>query len=239
LDKPWFITPNIFRAFALYVLDMDRKIPLDAHQLTKYLVDTFDRGFLYPHHHPWMIGDLKSRLESIRELLLAKNSMPDTTDSIFQQLASISSSAPSSVIAIGIEQNAFNKASEAFCQAKQYFINDGQSPYTWSDGYCTWVRTLYNSLNECQHDDVLTYHSFSRNMTTNHSVVITCLASLDKDKDAITLSIGSSAHGKMIRLPIGHYSIAQNYAYDVQRNFETELKNLLLAITKERGSLQE
>jgi hypothetical protein len=29
------------------------------------------------------------------------------------------------------------------------------------------------------------------------------------------------------------------YAYDVQRNFETELKNLLVAITKERKSLQE
>jgi hypothetical protein len=36
-----------------------------------------------------------------------------------------------------------------------------------------------------------------------------------------------------------HYSIAQDYAYDVQRNFETELKNLLVAITKERKSLQE
>jgi hypothetical protein len=43
-------------------------------------------------------------------------------------------------------------------------------------------------------------------MTTNHPAIIPCLASLDKDKDVITLTIGSSVNGKMIRLPIGHYS---------------------------------
>ena len=218
---------------------MDRKIPLDAHQVTKYLIDTFDRGFVYPYHHPWMIGDLKSRLESIRELLSAKNPMSDTTDTIFQQLASVASSTSPSIIAIGKEQNAFHKASEVFSQAKQHFINDGQSPYTWSDGYCAWVNTLHNSINECQHDDVLTYHSFSRNMTTNYSVIISCLASLNNDKDVITLSISSSVNGKMIRLPIGHYSIAQDYGSDVKKIFEIELKNLLLAIIKERKSLQE
>ena len=202
-------------------------------------MDTFDRGFGYPHYYPWMIGDLKSRLESIHELLSPNNAMLDTPDTIFQELTSLSNSTPPPAIAIGTEQNAFLKASKAFSQAKQYFLRDGQSPYSWSDGYCTWLNNPHNFINECHHDDVLTYHSFRRNMTTNHSVVITCLASLSESRDVISLSIGSSVNGKMIFLPIGHYLIAQEYGTDVQRNFEIELKNLLLAIAKERKSAQK
>jgi hypothetical protein len=212
---------------------------LEVDQLRNYLIDTFDRGFGYPHYHLWTINDLECRLESIRELLLPSDPNLNTIDAIFQQLVSISDLAPPiSVVANSVQQGAFQKASEAFCQAKKYFLEDRRNQYSWSDGYCTWVAGPLSSVNEYRHDDVLTYQSFSGRMVTSYPVIVTCLASLNEDGYVMTLSIGSSINGKMNRIPIGHFSVAQDYVKEVQENFRTELKNLLLAIYKERKSVQ-
>jgi hypothetical protein len=207
-------------------------------QLKIYLIDTFDCAFGYPKYHPWTINDLKCRLESISQLLMPNTQEPTTISGIFQELASISNSLPVPTITInGAQRNAFEQASKAFCQAKNYFLQDGQNQYEWSDGNCTWVYSPHSSINECRNDDVLTYHSFRGRTTITYSVIITCLASCIEGR-VMTLFISSNVNGKTIRMPIGQYSIAQDYATNVQEKFGTELKNLLLAIYKERTSIK-
>ena len=207
-------------------------------QLQIYLIDTFDCAFGYPNYHPWTINDLICRLESISQLLTPTTSELTTISGIFQELASISNSLPTPTITMnGAQRNAFEQASKAFCQAKNYFLQDGPNQYEWSDGYCTWVYSPHSSINECHNDDVLTYHSFRGRTTITYSVIITCLASCIEGR-VMTLSISSNANGKTIRMPIGQYSTAQDYATNVQEKFKTELKNLLLAIYKERTSIK-
>jgi hypothetical protein len=222
----------------LFYLDMNRQTSLEE-QVKMYLMDTFDRAFGYPHHYPWTISDLKCRLESILDLLIPTESKPDTIDAIFEELISISDSLPTPPItANDAHRNAFEKASKAFCQAKKHFLESGQNQYGWSDGHCAWVHSPHSSINECRNDDILTYYSFRGRTTTSYSMIIICLASCSEEGRVMTLSISSNVNGKTIRMPIGQYSIAQDYATDVQAKFRTELTNLLLAVWKERKPIQ-
>jgi len=213
---------------------MNRQILLEE-QLKMYLMDTFDRAFGYPHYHPWTINDLECRLKSILQLLKPIESELNTIDSIFQKLISISDSLPTPPIAANDAQGrAFEKASKAFFQAKKHFLENGQNQYGWSDGRCTWVHSPHSSINECRNDDVLTYYSLRGRMTTSYSVIITCLANCSEEGRVMTLSISSNVNGKTIQMPIGQYSIAQDYAASAQENFKKELTNLLLAVYRER-----
>jgi hypothetical protein len=213
---------------------MNRQIPLEE-QLKRYLMDTFDRAFGYPHHHPWTINDLKCRLESILQLLTPIEPKLNTIDAIFQELILMSGSLTTPPITVNdAQRNAFEKASKAFCQAKKHFLENRQNQYEWSDGHCTWVHSPHSSINECRNDDVLTYYSFRGRTTTPYSVIVTCLASCSEEGCVITLSISSNVNGKTIQMPIGQYSTAQDYVTNVQENFITELTNMLLAIYKER-----
>jgi hypothetical protein len=222
----------------LFNLDMNRQIPLEE-QLKMYLMDTFDRAFGYPHHHPWTINDLKCRLESILELLIPIEPKLDTINAIFEELISVSDSLPTPPItANDAQRDAFENASKAFCQAKKHFLENEQNHCEWSDGRCTWVHSPHSSINECRNDDVLTYYSIRGKTTTSYSVIITCLASCSEEGRVMTLSISSNVNGKTIRIPIGQYSIAKDYATNAQANFRTELKNLILAIYKERKPIQ-
>ncbi|CAF0765289.1 unnamed protein product [Adineta steineri] len=215
-------------------VDMSQQIALKE-QLKMYLMDTFDRAFGYPYHHPWTINDLECRLKSILQLLTPIEPKLDTTDGIFQELISISDVVSIPPIATGsIQRDAFAKASGAFYQAKKHFLDNRQNQYEWSDGHCIWVHNPHSSINERDNDDVLTYHLTRGRTTTSYSVIITCLASCSEEGSVMTLSIGSDVNGKTIRMPIGQYSTAQDYIADVQEKFKAELRNLLLAIYNER-----
>jgi hypothetical protein len=220
----------------LFYLDKDRQITLEE-QLKMYLIDTFDRAFGYPHYHPWTINDLECRLKSILQLLKPIEPELNTIDSIFQKLISISDSLPTPPIAANDAQGrAFEKASKAFFQAKKHFLENGQNQYEWSDGGCAWVHSPHSSINERHNDDILTYYSIRGRRT--YSVIITCWASCIEEGRVMTLSISSNVNGKAIRMPIGQYSSAQDYAANVQENFRTELTNLLLAVYKERKPIE-
>lgn len=213
---------------------MNRQISLEK-QLQRYLKETFNRAFGYPHYHPWTINDLKCRLESILELLKPSELKLNTIDAIFQGLMSISNSLPTAPVTTNnAQQDAFEKASKAICQAKKHFLADRQDRYEWSDGRCTWVHSLHSLINEYRSDDVLTYQSFRGRTPISCSIIITCLASSSDEGRVIALSISSNVNGKTIQMPIGQYSTAQDYATDAQENFITELTNLLLAVYKER-----
>ncbi|CAF1018586.1 unnamed protein product [Adineta steineri] len=208
-------------------------------QLKMYLMNTFDRAFGYPHHHPWTINDLECRLKSILQLLTPIEPNLDTTDSIFQELISISDVMSIPPIATGSTQrDAFAIASETFYQAKKHFLDNEPNKYEWSDGHCIWVYNPHSSINERHNHDILTYHFTRGRTTTSYSVIIMCLASCSEEGSVMTLSIGSDVNGKTIRMPIGQYSTAQDYIADVQEKFKTELRNLLLAIYSERKTIQ-
>ncbi|CAF1018672.1 unnamed protein product [Adineta steineri] len=219
-------------------VDMSQQI-VPKEQLKMYLMDTFDRAFGYPHHHPWTINDLECRLKSILQLLTPIEPKLDTADGIFQELISISDVVSIPPIATGnTQRDAFANASEAFYQAKKHFLDNRQNQYEWSDGHCIWVHNPHSSINERHNHDVLTYHFTRGRTTTSYSVIIMCLASCSEEGSVITLSIGSDVNGKTIRIPIGQYSTAQDYIADVQEKFKTELRNLLLAIYNERKTIQ-
>src|SRR5215471_4706422 len=100
----------------LFYLDMNQQIQLEE-QLKLYLIDTFDRAFGYPHHHPWTINDLECRLESVLQLLKPIEPKLNTIDAIFQELISISDSVPTPPITVNdAQRDAFEKASEVFYQ---------------------------------------------------------------------------------------------------------------------------
>ena len=219
-------------------LDKDGKSSVTLSQLKTYFNDTFDRAFGYPHHPLWTVADLESRLESIRELLLASDSGPNGLDSILQKLTSMEDT-PRSLAAVSVrnaEDDAFEKASKAFQEAKQALTTDGQHQYSWSDGRCIWVKIAQSTINERRNDDILMYDYRRGKTSTSFSVIITCLAEYSEGL-VMTLSISSSANGKNIRMPIGQFPIGQDYSKPVQENFRRELENLLLAIYKERKSM--
>ncbi|CAF5118354.1 unnamed protein product, partial [Rotaria sp. Silwood1] len=71
------------------------------------------------------------------------------------------------------------------------------------------------------------------------SVIITCFTNTNDEGKIITLAIGSTVHGKMIQIPLGQYSIAQNYVKELEQIFDAELKNLLLSIYNEQKAAQQ
>ena len=198
----------------------------------------FDHAFGYPHHLPWTVGDLECRLEAIHELLSPAHPTLDTPDAIFEGLASLSDSpSPPSVEASGAQRDILVEASKAFCEAKKYFMERMRN-CSWSDGYCTWIASSSIGPTEYRHDDVLIYQSFTRNKSTSYSVIITCLAELSDDRNAITLSVSSSVNGKTIRIPLAERATTSPSPINIRESFNVEVKNLLLAVYKERRTLQ-
>ena len=223
--------------FLLY-LDTTQSRLLEG-QLRRYLIDTFDRAFGYPHHHPWTINDLQCRLESILQLLKPIESKLSSIDEIFQELASISDTPLSPPLTTyDAYRDAFEKASKAFVQAKQHFLNSHQNHYLWFDGHCTWVSNPHSSIKECHNADVLTYQLFQGRKSISYSVIITCWARCSDDGRVMTLCISSDVNGTKIEMPIGQHSTAQDYTNDVQESFLKELTYLLLAIYKERKPIE-
>jgi hypothetical protein len=164
----------------------------------------------------------------------------NTIDGIFQELTSIGNSVPTPPVPIyDAQQDAFDKASQAFCRAKKYFLENGNNAYKWSHGLCTWVHHPYNSINERRNDDVLIYRSFRGEMIISYSVIITCLARPTEGGHVMALFISSNVNGKTIEMPIGQYSTAQDYSTIAEENFKIELTNLLLAIYNEQKSTQK
>ncbi|CAF1416937.1 unnamed protein product [Adineta ricciae] len=207
-------------------------------QLKKYLLNTFDRAFGYPGHHPWTLDDLECRLKSILHLLIPVEPKLDAVDGIIQELIFISNpSTVTSTVMDNVYDEKFEKASQAFYQAKKHFIDSGRNQYEWSYGCCTWIHHPQKSINECYNDDILTYHSSRGGTTTTYSIIVRCLAKCSEEGRVIVLSISSDVNGRTIEIPIGEYSTAQNYHKDVVELFQVELKNLLLAVYIERTSL--
>lgn len=212
---------------------------LDFEQLSVYLTDTFDHGFGHPHHHqPWTLGDLECRLEAILELLSPSQPTFNTADAIFQALASTSDTTPpSTTVTDGARRDALAEVSKAFCEAKQHFVEDAHH-FSWSDGWCSWMQSPSVGSNEYRHDDVLTFQSFFRNKSINCAVIITCWTSFAPDGRTMTLSIGSSACGKMIRVPLLQCPTAVSGPLNVREIFGKEVKNLLVGIYKQRVAVQ-
>ncbi|CAF5158504.1 unnamed protein product, partial [Rotaria sp. Silwood1] len=97
------------------------------------------------------------------------------------------------------------------------------------------LNNAQHPMNEYRHDDFLTY--FWRGQS--YSVIITCFTNTNDEGKIITLAIGSTVHGKMIQIPLGQYSIAQNYVKELEQIFDAELKNLLLSIYNEQKAAQQ
>jgi hypothetical protein len=224
----------------LFYLDVNKKQFLEETQLKKYLIDTFDIGFGYPQYQPWTISDLECRLESIRELLSPRNLKLNTTEAIFKELISTyNNTMPTSSTATNVQDDIFQKASIAFQQAKTSFAKSANDQYSWSDGSCTWLDSTQTSMNEHRHDDILTYYSRDRHISSSCSIIITCLATLIDEENCIALSIGSAVNGKMSRIPIGHYSKSQNYIAEFEKRFIVELNNLIISIAKEQRAISQ
>ncbi|UJR16960.1 hypothetical protein I4U23_003858 [Adineta vaga] len=213
-------------------INMTEAISLEE-QLKRYLMNTFDRAFGFPSYHPWTIDDLECRLKSILQLLIPTEPKLNTIESIFQELALISNTSSSTNVD-NIYRDVFEKTSKAFCQAKQYFIDTEGNQYEWSDGHCGWIYHPQSSINECYNEDILTYHSIRGRTTVSYSIIVKCLANCSEEGRIITFSMSSDVNGRTIEIPIGEYSTAQDYNSNVEENFGRELKNLLLAVYKER-----
>ncbi len=203
------------------------------------MIDAFDTGFDCRDYEPSTINSLERRLESIQELLLPSNPNLMTTEAIFQELFSICNT-PAPVLSMGtsIHQDIFEKASNAFYEAKKVFLETNPNQYSWSEGTCTWLNNAYSTNNERRHDDILTYHVLNRGTSSSYSIIITCLATVSNDGNTIKLSVGSPINGEMIQMPIGHYGKAENYMTEFKRKFINELDNLLKSILKQRKAIQ-
>lgn len=205
-----------------------------------YLIDTFNIGFDYCHYQPWTINSLEVRLESIRELLMPSNPDLLTTENIFQELFSIHhTSAPTFSSEPYAHQDIFEKASKAFYKAKKLFSESSNNRYSWSDGTCTWLSNEYSTINERRHDDILTYYICNQGTLRSYSIKVTCFATISDEENVITLYIGSPINGIMNRIPVGHYSKAQNYIIEFSTKFDKELINLLTSIYKHRKAIQQ
>lgn len=224
--------------FVIFTSDKSRKLPIEESQVKMYLLDTFNIAFGYPRQQPWTLGDLECRLESIRELLSSRDVEMAATDTIFRDVVSTyhpttTNRTPTTTSA---SHDVFEKAANAFQQAKAAFTKINSS-HSWSDGGCIWLDNAQASLNERRHDDILTYdHRDGRQLST-YSFIITCFVVLTDDGNCITLSVGSVSNGKTIRIPIGYYSKAQDFARDFESSFPNELNRLIIAIAKERRTI--
>ncbi|CAF5217159.1 unnamed protein product, partial [Rotaria magnacalcarata] len=172
-----------------------------GNQLKTYLIDTFNRAFGFPEYEPWTIDDLECRIKCISQLFTPSDSNLNTIGDIFRSLIPLTTS--SKLISTSDHPAAIQKAANAFTQVKQELLNSNPDQYSWFDGNCTWLNTAQHPMNEYRHDDILTY--YWRNQS--YSIIIICLASINDEGRVITLSIGSTVHGKMIRIPLGQYSI--------------------------------
>ncbi len=212
---------------------------LDESQLKRYLVDTFNIGFGYPEYQPWTISDLECRLGAIHELLLPRDRKLNTTDAIFNDLASVHNTPlPASSTTTNVHQDIFQRAAIAFQEAKTKFF-DSNDKYSWSDGGCTWLDSTQTAMNERRHDDILTFEYGDEDQPSRASIIVTCLATLTDEETYITLSISSAVNGRISRIPIGRYSRSQNFTVDLQKNFVIELNNLIKSIARERRALSE
>ncbi|CAF3619215.1 unnamed protein product [Rotaria sordida] len=219
---------------AIQSANANRSVKLEFDQLKTYLIDTFNRAFGFPEYEPWTIDDLECRIKSIWELLISDDSKLNTIEDIFQNLFRLTTS--SQLIGTSAyHPTAIQKAADAFSQVKQEFLKSHANQYMWFDGNCTWLNSAQHSMNEYRHDDILTY--YCRNQ--NYSIIITCFTSINDEGRIVTLSIGSTVHGKMIRIPLGQYSIAKDYVTQLQEIFNRELKNLLLSIYNEQKEVQQ
>ncbi|CAF3736525.1 unnamed protein product [Rotaria sordida] len=219
---------------AIQFANANRSVKLEFDQLKTYLIDTFNRAFGFPEYEPWTIDDLECRIKSIWELLISDDSKLNTIEDIFQNLFRLTTS--SQLIGTSAyHPTAIQKAADAFSQVKQEFLKSHANQYMWFDGNCTWLNSAQHSMNEYRHDDILTY--YCRNQ--NYSIIITCFTSINDEGRIVTLSIGSTVHGKMIRIPLGQYSIAKDYVTQLQEIFNRELKNLLLSIYNEQKEVQQ
>ncbi|CAF1502161.1 unnamed protein product [Rotaria magnacalcarata] len=203
----------------------------NGNQLKTYLIDTFNRAFGFPNYEPWTIEELDCRIESILELLVSSDSKRNTIEDIFQDLLDLTTS-PKLMSTASDHPPAIQKAADAFARVKQKFLKSNEDRYVWHDGYCTWLINKQNSVDEYRHDDILTY--YRRNQ--NYSIITICFASINDEGRVITLSIGSTVQGKMIRIPLGQYSVAQDYVKELQETFNMELRNLLLSIYNKQKS---
>ena len=221
--------------YLVFNLDNTGKHQIEETQVKTYLIDTFNIAFGYPHQQPWTINDFECRLESIRELLLSRNHNLDSIDVVIDKMISMHDKESSST-QCSSSSDTFNKAANAFHQAKSEFIKTNNN-CSWSDGGCIWLHNTQISLNEYRHDDILTFDRYHGRQLITQSFIITSFITLSLEKDCITLSIGSTMNGKMIRMPIGCYSRSQNYIGDFQKNFTIELHRLLISIVKERQAM--
>lgn len=222
----------------LFYLGKDQQI-LAEKQLRKYLNDTFDRAFGYHEYHPWTINNLKCRLESILRLLTPNEPKLITMGDIFKELISIqNSSSTTPVVAYGDERDIFEKASEAFCQAKKYLLQDMNNQFQWTNGNCIWIRSQNSSISKCYHDDILNYSSFQESAIILYRIIVRCLARYISEEHVVALFISSDINGKTIEMPLGKYPTSQDYTIDIQKIFKIEITNLLLAIYNEQKPLE-
>ena len=213
---------------------------IDVKQLTTYLMDTCDVAFDYQMYQPWTMKSLEIRLDTIVRLLTPSDPVLISTEAIFQELISLSSrSAPGLPLNNLNQKDIFTKAAVAFHKAKQFFSESSSNKYEWSNGSCIWPNKTYNTNDERQHNDILTYHVHNRFMSSSYSIIITCLATVHDAGNIITLSIGSSVNDTMIRIPIGSYGKDENYFTDFQTKFSTELTNLLQSICKQLKAVEQ
>ncbi|CAF4027885.1 unnamed protein product [Rotaria sp. Silwood1] len=202
-------------------------------RLRTYLIDTFNRAFGFPEYEPWTIEDLECRIKSIRELLTSDDSKLNSIESIFQNLLRLTAS--HKFIEKSTHPAAIQKAADTFTQVKKKFSDSHSDKFMWFDGNCTWLNSAQHPMNEYRHDDILTY--FWRGQS--YSLIIICFTNINDEGKIITLAIGSTVHDKMIQIPLGQYSIAQNYVKELEQIFDTELKNLLLSIYNEQKAAQQ
>jgi hypothetical protein len=214
---------------------------MQVDQLKTYLTDTFNKAFGYPDYQPWTIGELEYRLESICEILSSTNPMLNTTERIFQELLStMNTIIPIPLSATDVFHDIFEKASNAFYEAKNHFVVSNGNQYSWSDGGCTWVNTAETAMNARQHDDKLIFTARNGYTPSSCSIIISCLATVGNRSSGniVTLSIGSPINGQVNRIPIGQYRKNQNYTAEFKDNFIVELKNLIISICKQRKAIQ-
>jgi hypothetical protein len=162
----------------------------------------------------------------------------DATDAIFQELLANSIiTAPTATVTPDIHQDIFQRALNAFQKAKTSFSEFNQNKYSWADRGCACFDDTQTLTNERRHDDILTYFSWKANQSSSCSIIITWLAIVDDNENIIILSIGSTANGKMSRIPIGRYGKNQDYINEFEDTFIIGLQNLIISICKERKAM--
>lgn len=208
--------------------------------MKNYLLDTLDRAFGYPQYPLWSIDDLECRLESIRELLLPRDSKFDTIGSIFKDLVSnYDSTGKASSIVTSNSNDLLQQAAHAVQMGKRSLesLNNVNELYTWSEGNCIWSNEIQSEINEYRHDDILTYEYRDGRTYRSLSLIITCIALLIDEEDSVILSISTTVNGKTFRIPIGRSTSTRIFETVVKENFPIEMHNLIKSVAKERRAM--